>query len=214
MTTIYNKSGLTAFFAQGDIPQGSDYQNLIYSQVNIAETAEQDMAGSLSTTKLITPLVSAANINVTQSLTIENLIVSSLDINGSMGVTLDLLIGGDTSLSGALNVAGVASFDSIFGFGLPTIISAAGTSQATSSVLPATAIVRLQGATDGAATGYKLIQNIANLQYLYNENAVSANLWPNVGCKINGLSTNIPFGLVANTLYTVLQYSSSAYAVK
>lgn len=57
--TTFNKSSLQNIWINGFVPQGSDYTNLIQSQVNIAETAEQDMAGALSTTELITPKVSA-----------------------------------------------------------------------------------------------------------------------------------------------------------
>ena len=77
--TTYNKTTLKTFFEQGDIPTGTNYADLIDSNVNLVETAIQTMAGPLSTTELITPRVSASNavfgganfaINVTDGLNV------------------------------------------------------------------------------------------------------------------------------------------------
>jgi hypothetical protein len=60
--TTYNKSTLKTFFEQGDIPTGTNYADLIDSCLNLVETGNQSMAGSLTTTELITSRVSAANV--------------------------------------------------------------------------------------------------------------------------------------------------------
>lgn len=70
--TTYNKSTLATFFQTNDVPTGSDYANLIDSQVNIAETASQSMAGPLTTTELIAPRVSATNLSATTAVFIGN----------------------------------------------------------------------------------------------------------------------------------------------
>lgn len=93
--TTYNKTQLKTFFEQGDVPQGTDYANLIDSQVNIAETGTQSMAGSLTTTKLITPLVSAVQIDVT------TLTATSANING-----------GNISIPGGSVIASAGTFSS------------------------------------------------------------------------------------------------------
>jgi hypothetical protein len=45
-----NKSSLIALFENGDVPQGTDFQNLINSNLNLDETGTQTLAGSLSAT--------------------------------------------------------------------------------------------------------------------------------------------------------------------
>lgn len=59
--TQLSKASLQALFEQGDVPSGTDYANLIDSQINAVETSSQSMGGALITTELITPRVSAAN---------------------------------------------------------------------------------------------------------------------------------------------------------
>lgn len=62
---MYNKSSLAAFFETGDVPTGTDYMNLVDSCLNLVETSAQSMAGALIVTELITPRVSATNMNIT-----------------------------------------------------------------------------------------------------------------------------------------------------
>lgn len=57
---------LKARFEQGDIPQGTDYEDLMDSYVNIAVSAEQVIDSNLKTTKeIIAASVSAGSINIT-----------------------------------------------------------------------------------------------------------------------------------------------------
>lgn len=94
------------------------------------------------------------------------------------------------------------------------IISALGTTQAAAA--PLTAVInRGQGVTDGQTTGFRLLANKAGwVQYLINETAVSGNLWPPTGGKINNAAANAVFVLAANTSYTIFHYAASAYGVK
>lgn len=202
--TNFNKTTLATFFQTGDVPQGSDYTNLINSQVNLVETAEQDMAGPLYTTKLITPRVSAATINNTTKI-----LAAAAQITGIISADGGI---NTTTVSAAVVNSGV------FRTSLPVIISAAGTVQATAAPISATVgISRLQGVADGVTTGFLLASPTGNIgieQVLVCEAAVSCNLWPSVGCKINGLGANAAFGLAANTPYYVTYTQASAYAVK
>lgn len=93
--TTYNKATLKTFFETADVPTGTDYANLIDSYINIVETSAQAMAGALQTTKLITPLVSAFNINATV------LTVTSANING-----------GNISIPGGAVIASAGTFSS------------------------------------------------------------------------------------------------------
>ncbi len=97
------------------------------------------------------------------------------------------------------------------------IVSASGTTQGTANAISVNnGIVRLQGAADGTATGYilpTLTNNLGTEQILINENTVSANLWPSVGCHINGLGANAAFGLSPTMPYNVIYVGGSAYYV-
>lgn len=219
MPTTYNKSQLSIFFAQGDIPSGTDYQNLIYSQVNIVETAQQNMAGPLYTTKLITPLMSANVFNAATFSTPGAFAAGSVSANtmviNTQAVIGNLTIAGVTSANN-LNLSGVQSFTNGYFIATPTITSAAGIAIGTAAPLSVLNFVRGQGATDGSATGFGLPGNKAGLiQFFSYEGTVSANLWPaGADYKINALASGAPFPLAANTPYTILHKTASAYAVK
>lgn len=123
--TTYNKTQLKTFFEQGDVPQGSDYSNLIDSQVNIAETGGQSMAGPLTTTKLSTPLVSAATGNITGNLTIGgalvgNIAASAASFTGSVSAA-SLNVTGDIKAADGRITASAGTFSG----GIQTLASGA-----------------------------------------------------------------------------------------
>lgn len=226
--TTYTKSTLATFFETGDVPDGTDYANLIDSQVNIAETSVQAMAGSLSMTELITARVSAGNANITGTLSAATLAVNAFTANSAFFTTGLTAVTGTFSGTVSANAINVttdisAASGTVYAsasrvnfnyHGTPTIVSAAGTAQATGALL-STEFVRLQGATDGQTTGFKLMANQTGwVQYLANECAVSSNLWPPTGGTINGLGANAVFPMVANTPYIVMHRAASAYSVK
>lgn len=91
--TTYNRASLKTFFETGDVPEGSDYANLIDSCLNLVETAEQDMAGPLYTTNLITPNVSGLNANFTGTVTVASLQITT-------GVSATTITGGSISITG------------------------------------------------------------------------------------------------------------------
>lgn len=199
--TIYNKQTLATFFQTNDIPLGQDYQNLIDSQVNIAETSAQVMAGPLIPTELITARVSATNANVVTLLSAGTISAIALNISTDVSATTG------TVYASAMRCQN----ESYRGIG---IVSAFGTAQATAPILTF-GLNRGQGVTDGQSTAFGLQANRSgNIQYLAYEGAVSANLWPCVGGTINGASTNVPFGLAAKTLYTISHIAASAYYVR
>lgn len=220
--TTYNKSSLKTYFETNDVPTGGNYADLIDSNLNLVETAIQSMAGQLYTTKLITPNVSAASITNTGTTNSVNASITGTASIASLNVSTNAAFTGTFTSNFA--TVGVVSAGDVYASttkttylksDTPTIVSAAGTTQATAVQLGTTAIVRGQGSTDGSATGYALTSNNAGLiQYFVHEGAVSANLWPPTGGTINGLSANAAFGLAANTLYTVIHKTASAYAVK
>lgn len=242
--TTYNKQTLATFFQDNDVPAGSDFSNLIDSQVNIVETSVQAMGGALSTTELITPRVSAVNLNVTGVLSANSLSISTLTLttitgtNGifsgavsanSLNATFDIS-GATLSLTGKASAASVnvtgdvsAATGTIYASAMRStnglfagvgIVSAAGTTQAAATILT-NVINRGQGVADGATTGFAIPANRSGLvQYLLLETNTSANLWPPTGGTINGKATNTVFALAGQTSYTIFHVGASAYGVK
>lgn len=216
--TTYSKQTLATFFQDGDIPTGTDYANLIDSQVNIVETSAQSMGGALIATEFIAPRVSATNVNVTGTLTAAAFSFvgsfSAATVNATTVNTTTLTATGDVSAAtGTVYASALRTSNGTFE-GVPLIVSAAGTTQATATPLTAS-ICRLQGATNGSTTGFVLPANKAGwIQYLANECTVSANLWPPSGGNINALGANTVFPMVANTPYIVIHSQNSAYSVK
>lgn len=218
--TTYSKQTLATFFQQNDVPSGTDYANLIDSQVNIVETSAQSMAGPLVATEFITPRVSAGNVKVTGSISIDG-VTSAVGVFAnslSVATTVSAASVYTNVLSCASAVAtGTVSAASVFAgtkiINTVAIISAAGSAQATASLCSAS-ICRLAGVVDGQTTGFALMANRAGWnQKLYGANA-SANLWPPTGGTINALAANAAFSLATNTLYDVVHLTASAYAVK
>lgn len=231
--TTYTKTTLATFFETGDVPTGTDYANLIDSQVNIAETSTQAMQGSLSMTELIAARVSAANGSFTGLLSAESFITTTLTAsalaaksltltgnlngtNGSFTLTVSaasLNVTGDVSAAtGTVYASATRSVNGIFaGVG---IVSAAGTAQATGALLT-NVINRGQGVTDGQTTGFAIPAGRTGLtQYLLVETNTSANLWPPTGGTINGKAANTVFALAGQTSYTIFHVAASAYGVK
>lgn len=211
--TIYNKATLKTYFETGDVPDGGDYANFIDSCVNLAETAIQSMSGSLSPTELITPRVSATNVNVTGIMSAVSLIstlISADTLNATTIVNTNITtttVSSDVVYASAARLTG-GSFYSI------GIVSAAGTTQGAATVFTSP-ITRGQGSVDGSTTGFAIPANRTGMiQYFIHEGAVSANLWPPTGGTINGLGANAAFALVANTPYIIIHKTASAYAVK
>lgn len=211
--TTYNKTSLAAFFETGDVPTGQNYSDLIDSQVNIVETSAQSMQGSLTTTELITPRVSAFNVNVTNGLSVvgftaNNATVTSALTAGSVSAST-ITVNGDVSAGGTVYASAVRS-----GFVLQQAgtVSAAGTTQGAAAILT-NVINRGKGIADGVTTGFAPLANRAGLvQYLLNEGA-SANLWPPTGGTINGLAANAVFPLAASSSFTIFHITASSYGV-
>lgn len=196
--TNLSKSTLQALFEQGDVPSGTNYSDLIDSSVNLAETSAQAMIGPLITTEIITPRVSATNVNVTGTFSANS-------------VTVNNVITADVSASGTVYASAMRSINGLIsGVG---VVSAAGTTQGAAASL-VNVVNRGKGIADGATTGFTPLANRAGLvQYLFNE-GVSANLWPPTGGTINGLAANAAFSLAASAMVTIVHLTASAYSVK
>lgn len=208
--TTYNKTSLKTFFEQGDVPTGTNYADLIDSQVNLAETGVQTMAGAINPTELITGQVSAGNGVFTGNVRIDGILSASTFSFGdlvvsSLSVTKDISASAASVYCSALRASN-GVYQSV------GIVSALGSTQATAAPLNFI-INRGKGIVDGQTTGYGLLANRSGLvQYLFNEGA-SANLWPPTGGTINGLAANAAFPLATSASYTIINLTASAYAV-
>lgn len=225
--TTYNRVSLKTFFQTNDVPFGTDYANLIDSCLNIVDTAEQSIASTFNAPKIVTSRVSAETFNIATNLIVGTDLDVGFDltVGDNLDVGINLTVTGNTILNNDLTIGG--NFSNLEGRIDTTfincsaiyitdiaIVSAAGTAQATGTPLTATTC-RLQGINDGTATGFILMSNNRGLiQYLVNETAVSANLWPPIGGKINNLATNAVFPIGGGVAYTVIHTQNSAYAVK
>lgn len=210
--TTYNKTTLKTFFETGDVPTGTDYANFIDSYVNIVETGNQTMAGSLTPTELITPRVSCANLNVTGTLSAGTIAFSNVRATIVSATTIynDAYIGQNVS-STVIGADQITYNSSLLAF--VATVSATGTAQGTAALIAAP-ITRGAGVTDSVSTGF-LLQGArtGKTQYIVN-GAASANLWPPTGGKINVLASNAAFGMTANTLYTIIHLDANSMAVK
>ena len=211
--TTYNKTTLKTFFETNDVPTGTDYGNLIDSQINVVDTVDQSISSTLIVPELVTPRVSAATVVVTNSLSIpsgtvsaNNMVLNTISASAATFTrTFSTLISAEDTYTGALRTNGI--------FGNVIVVSAVGTTQATAATI--TGVVnRGKGVVDGQTTGFKPPSNFPGLiQYLYNEGP-SANLWPPVGGTLNGLAVNVPFPLPSSAMVTVVHLTASAIAVK
>lgn len=228
-----SKNTLITFFETGDVPQASQFADMINSSVNLFETVDQQMLGALVTTQLVTPQVSATNVNVTGSLTIANATFSVATISANAGffnthlsVSGHLVVNGPVSANN-INVTGdvsaatgtvYASAIRTGGGGIyrtVTTVSAAGTTQATGALLGTNGITNLKGIVNDSTTGFLLRANLTGLeQTLYVAENTSCNLWPCVGGQINALASNAAFPMAGNITYIVTHIGASAYAVK
>lgn len=209
--TIYNKTSLKSFFEQGDVPTGTNYADFIDSNLNLAETAVQAIAGPINPTEVITARVSAGNGVFTGDVRIDGILSAANFSTPSLSVNT-INSTGDINCSAASVYASAGRFASGIYQG-SVVISALGTTQATAAPL-VSIINRGKGVVDGSSTGYGLLSNRTGLvQYLYNEGA-SANLWPVPGGTINGLAVNAAFSVAASSTYTILHVTASSYAVK
>lgn len=103
--TTFNKATLKTFFEQGDIPTGTNYADLIDSCLNLVETGNQSMAGPLTTTELITPRVSSANMIFAGGTFAVNTntatIGTTTNVMVSAGTSMELAAGSSITVSAA-----------------------------------------------------------------------------------------------------------------
>lgn len=218
--TAQTRSTLSARFENGDVPQGYDYVDFLDSFVSLLDTSQQTLSGALYSGEFISPKVSAQTLTAnsvsivgTVSCNAVNTAIVSATNTYSTALTVETVVSCDT-VKAAIVGSVVVSATEIQATRIihpVAIVSAAGTVQGTATDIVST-IARIQGVTDGSATGVRLqTPQIGRVQYIVNETAASANVWPNSGCTINGLVANAALGIAANTGITIVHTNASAY---
>lgn len=184
MPTNLDKTTLQALWINGFIPQGTDFANLINSQVNVAETSAQTMQGALITTQLITPQLSATG-GILQNITFTNGTVNntsiglatpasaaftsikiSNNITGNVTFSSAATFSSDVSITGGITIFSTAAFLGAASF--TTTVSATGFNSSgntqTASLTETIAIVSANGTTQATASVISAFIGINRLQ--------------------------------------------------
>lgn len=171
------KSTLTALFETGDTPDGSNYADLIDSQLNLANTTAQSVTGPVSFTTIGVTNVSATNLEVTSAVA-TNLTVTNATVSGAIGATTvsatnleatsaavtNLAVSGSASVTDDLTVTGT------FRGAIPK-----GEIYTASTAAVSTATTFVNAFTDTTSNSQFLVDFQASANALYYKPAVSAN---------------------------------------
>lgn len=201
--TTYNKATLKTYFETADVPTGTDYANLIDSQVNIVESSLQSMGGALYTPELITGRLSAGNANIVGTLSAASFASNTITATTFTATNATLT----TVSGGVLNL--VTQYKQTI-----ASVSASGTTQGTAATVSAPTTL-VTGVVNGAATGVILEGGKAGtIEYIINNTAVSGNIWPPTNGVINALATNAAYAMTGNSFNIVVHKTASTFAIK
>lgn len=199
-------------FEQGDIPQGTDYEDLLDSYINVAVSAEQSIDSNLRTTKeIIADKVSANSIS-TSSISISGpfsiAVVSAVTVNSSLyqGDRSTVSALAPTTVSAdSINVSGKVIFGSFD-------ISAVGTTQA--------AAITLNGTTNfiifanGNDQSVKLpVSERGREQKIINAASTTLKIFPSVSGRFLVTAVNASLNLPADKTALVFHKGDDRYGI-
>lgn len=191
--TAKTRTALYAAFETGDIPQGSDYADLIDSSVNLLDTGNQAISGSLT----VSGDVSAASVT-TSSLSLTNLTASGTVSLGTTSVS--------TLTSSGAVTAPTATINNIVG--VPVTLAGVGTTQAGAATITSS-ITRL--ATSVGQTAFVLPNTTGQMFFIHNTTATSALVYPPVGGTIDGGATDASITITYNSTKLIFATSSTEF---
>ena len=159
-----NKNTLKGYFETGDTPNQSQYQELIDSNLNLAETGTQILVGTLSSSflEVATNITASGNISSSGNVYEANYLVDgylALDNSNDVG---RLFSGGSST---AIEIGRVGTNKNIFIQGPVTAssdISASGGIVASSANIEGHLVGKNSGLTDSHLTGFTNIQGYGN----------------------------------------------------
>ncbi len=210
--TSQTRSALKLVFEDGDTLTGTNFSDLIDSFVNLLDSGTQTVSGTISAGALNAGTATVGAIVVSGAVSAASgffgtTSVGTETVTTSNATTINATTLNATSVSAqSIYVSGRSQYAVV-------IASAAGVTQGTATALGVQRITRLQGVTDGSATGFRLSAPVVGTeQVLINDTAVSANLWPSSGCAIDGGSADAVRGIAANARIIVWHTGVSAYS--
>lgn len=193
-------------YEQGDIPQGTDYEDLFDSYVNVATSAEQTMSGNLKINgELIATTVSAGSF-VTTNVSATNIYGSFANIASISGVTGNITnLTSSTVTADSINVSGKVIFGSFD-------VSALATTQASA--------VLINGTTNFVifANGNNLAVRLPDSergrqQYVINAASTTIKIFPAVSGRFLVTAVNASLNIPADKTALVFHKGDGRYGI-
>lgn len=182
--TAQNRATLKAVFETGDVPTGTDYENLIDSFISLVDTSAQsvDSAITFAGSAAFTGTVTAATAKVLGGVSVSGaLSANTINVSGAMTAgSINVL--GAFAVSGAVSVAGGANVSGAMTAGSMAVLGAMRVSAAT-SLEGALAVVTAQTtATASGAAGGSTVPSTAAKYLKVSVSGVTYNiaLYPSV----------------------------------
>lgn len=210
---------LRAKFENGDQPQGSDYEDLIDSALNLAETTVQTLNGPIVFAGGISAAsISTGSISMTGTISAATFwgAVANVTTVSAQTVTLSTLNVPTTGASVGGNLTFTAGY---LGHTVDTSVAAISTAQASARLLTA-AVNVIKSSTTAANDSVRLPGLYPGVRFVViNDTTQSARIYPPTGGQINALGTNAALDLGPNsgTICRVLIdciSSTQAYAIR
>lgn len=192
---------LKARYEQGDIPQGTDYEDVFDSYLNVAVSAEQTIDSNLKTTKeLIASVVSAVTVNATT--------LNASTINGAI-VSATSLLSPSANLASVsadnINVSGSVIFGTLD-------VSALATTQAGAVTLTGTRSFIIFG--DGNNNAVKLPSSVRGReQQIINASTTTIKIYPAVSGRFLVTAVNAPLNLLADKTAIIFHKGDDRYGI-
>jgi hypothetical protein len=193
--TALDRVTLRASFQTGDTPNGTDYQNLIDSAANLAETSAQTFLGPVSfAAGFGAASVSATNLVGTNAQlgTVSADAVYASAFNGiHVGAQVGPVSGTTGIFSGLLTLQAGIQVSGLVQMQTPVSVACISTAQASARLLDQANIFVLSTVATGSNDSVRLPGgHPGTVQMLINATTASAKVFPPTGGTIDGGSTN------------------------
>lgn len=211
--TILSRATLKLSFENGDVPQGSDYGNMIDSALNLADTSLQTMQGPLSVPSLVATTLS------TTGLTLSTLsVTSSTALTGTTTVDNATITAGNVVTLTAptanitnANISGNLTYG-VTGFPVLTVgnFTGVGTIQGTATLVTSPLCILNSSASNDA---YILSNSLAtgSIQRFYAGGGSTFSIFPPSGGTIDGGSTNTAISLSSGDTTTIVKFADLSF---
>lgn len=194
---------LKARFEQGDIPQGTDYEDVFDSYLNVATSAVQTLTGGLYAPEFSTPLVSASVVRA-----------GSINITGSASyvhVEAQRLVASAASITAAISAA--SGYFNNFYLAAAADVSAVATTQAGALTISAPANFVIFA--DGNNNAVKLpASDRGKIQYVINASTTTIKIFPATSGRFLVTAVNASLNIPADKVATVIHKGDDRYGIQ